>query len=48
MTATELATCHVLEVCAFLVPVEGYMVAFAVFYEQGSSVPSHRFLYLLL
>jgi hypothetical protein len=48
MTATEVATCCVPEYPTSLAPVGGYIVACAVFYEQGFRVPSHRFLLLLL
>jgi hypothetical protein len=41
MTAVEHATCHVPEDLASLVLVEGYVVAFMMFYERGFDVPSH-------
>jgi hypothetical protein len=48
MTAAELMTCHVLEDPASPTPVEGYVVAFAAFYESRFGVQSHQFLCLLL
>jgi hypothetical protein len=48
MAATELATCRVSEDPASPALVGGYVVACAVFYEQGFGVPSHRFLRSLL
>jgi hypothetical protein len=50
MTAAELATCHVPEDPASLVPAGGggYVVVCTMFYERGFVVPSHRFLRLLL
>jgi hypothetical protein len=48
MTAVELAICHVPKDPASTAPARGYVVACAVFYEQGFSVPSHQFLLLLL
>jgi hypothetical protein len=47
-TATELMTCHVLEDPASPTPVEGYVVAFAAFYESRFGVQSYQFLHLLL
>jgi hypothetical protein len=41
MTAMKLATCHVPENSASPAPVEGYVVAFAAFYERGFGAPSH-------
>jgi hypothetical protein len=41
LTATELATYHVPEDPASLMPVGGYMVACMALYEHGFSVPSH-------
>jgi hypothetical protein len=48
MTAAEIMTCHMLEDTASPVPMEGYVVSFVAFYQQGFGVPSHRFLCLLL
>jgi hypothetical protein len=48
MMVMELATCHMPEDPVSLAPVEGYMVTFAMFFEQEFSVPSHRFLCFLL
>jgi hypothetical protein len=48
MAATELKACCVLEDPAFLAPVEGYLVSFVAFYEQGFSMPPHRYLRSLL
>jgi hypothetical protein len=48
MTTIELATYHVPEDPASPVLAGGYIVAYATFYEQGFSVPSHRFLRSLL
>jgi hypothetical protein len=41
MMVVELTTCHVPEVPASPTLVEGYVVAFTVFYERGFIVPSH-------
>jgi hypothetical protein len=41
MMTAELATCRVPEGPTSPTPVEGYVVAFMVFYEQGFGVPSH-------
>jgi hypothetical protein len=48
--ATELATCRVPEDRTSPARAEGYMVAFAVFYEGGGGfrVPSHQFFHSLL
>jgi hypothetical protein len=48
MTATELATCRVPEDPVSPVPMGGYIVVCATFYEQGFSAQSHRFLCSLL
>jgi hypothetical protein len=48
MTAVELATCHVPEDPTSPAPAGGYVVACALFFEQGFDVPSHQFLYSLL
>jgi hypothetical protein len=37
----EFMTCRVLEDPTSPAMAEGYVMAFAVFYEQGFSVPSH-------
>jgi hypothetical protein len=47
MTATELATSCVHEDPASPAPPAGYVMACALFYEQGFGVPSHGFLLLL-
>jgi hypothetical protein len=47
MTATELATSCVHEDPASPAPPGGYIMACALFYEQGFGVPSHGFLLLL-
>jgi hypothetical protein len=47
MAVTELEACHVLEDPAFPAPLEGYVVSFVAFYEQGFGMPPHRFLCLL-
>jgi hypothetical protein len=44
ITAAELTTCRMPEDPASLVPVRGYIVACAVFYERRFGVPSHLFL----
>jgi hypothetical protein len=41
MTTAELMSCRVPKDNASPMPVEGYVVAFAAFYEQGFSVSSH-------
>jgi hypothetical protein len=46
--AAKLATCHVPENPVSPVPTGGYIVVCAAFYERGSSVSSHRFLYSFL
>jgi hypothetical protein len=48
MTTVELATCHVPEDPVSTAPVREYVVACAVFYERGFSVPTHCFLHSLL
>jgi hypothetical protein len=48
MIVVELTTYHVPEDAASLMPVEGYMVAFAFFYKWGFGVPTHLFLHSLL
>jgi hypothetical protein len=48
MIVAQLATCHVPKDHASPVPVRGYVVACAAFYERGFSVLSHRFLCSLL
>jgi hypothetical protein len=48
MMAVELTTCCVLEDPASPVPLEGYVVAFATFYERWFGVPSHKFFCMLL
>jgi hypothetical protein len=48
MTAVELEACRMPEDPAFPTPVEGYMVSFTVFYEQGFGMPPHQFLCSLL
>jgi hypothetical protein len=48
MMAVELETCRVPMDLASLVPLEGYIMACAAFYERGFGVPSHRFLHSLL
>jgi hypothetical protein len=48
MMVVELATCRLPENPTSPAPVEGYVVAFTVFYERGFNVPSHRFLHSLL
>jgi hypothetical protein len=48
MTVAELATYCVPEDLAFPAPTEGYVVAFAAFYEWGFGVLSHQFLRSLL
>jgi hypothetical protein len=41
MTAVEFATCRVPDDAASPTLVEGYVVAFVAFYEQGFGVPLH-------
>jgi hypothetical protein len=41
MMVVELTTCRVPEDPASPALMEGYVVVFIVFYEQGFSVPSH-------
>jgi hypothetical protein len=48
MSAMELEASQVLEDPAFPAPVEGYMVSFMAFYEQGFGLPPHGFLCSLL
>jgi hypothetical protein len=48
MMVVELMTWHVLEDPMSPAPVEGYMVSFVVFYEQGFDVSLHWFLRSLL
>jgi hypothetical protein len=48
MAAAELKACWVLVDSTFLAPAKGYVVSFTVFYEQGFSMPPHRFLRSLL
>jgi hypothetical protein len=48
MMTAELAICRVPEDPAFPVPVGGYVVACAAFYEWGFGVPSHQFFHSLL
>jgi hypothetical protein len=48
MAAVELEACRVLEDPAFPAPVDGYVVSFGAFYEQGFSMPLHYFLCSLL
>jgi hypothetical protein len=44
MTAVELVTYHVPKDPSSNVLAGGYVVAYAIFYERGFGVPSHRFL----
>jgi hypothetical protein len=48
MTVAQLMSCCVPEDPAFPALVEGYVVTFVAFYEQGFSALSHRFLCSLL
>jgi hypothetical protein len=48
MMVMDLAACRVPEDHVFPVPVEGYVVTFTTFYEQGFGVPLHQFLHSLL
>jgi hypothetical protein len=48
MAVAELEACHVPEAPAFPALVNGYVVSFVAFYEQGFGTPPHRFLCLLL
>jgi hypothetical protein len=41
MLAVGLVTCRVPVDPVFPAPVEGYVVSFTAFYEQGFSMPSH-------
>jgi hypothetical protein len=41
MIVAELVTCRILEDPASPTLAEGYVVAFAAFYERGFVVPSH-------
>jgi hypothetical protein len=47
MSAVELEACRVTKDPTLLAPVEGYVVSFTIFYEQGD-VPPHPFLHSLL
>jgi hypothetical protein len=48
MTAADLTTSHMPEDPASPVPVRGYIMACAAYYEQGFGVPLHQFLRSLL
>jgi hypothetical protein len=48
MMVTELTTCYVPEDLVFPTLMEGYLVTFVAFYEQGFGTPSHWFLRSLL
>jgi hypothetical protein len=48
MLAVELKACRVLKDPALATPVEGCVVSFTAFHEQGFSVPLHLFLCSLL
>jgi hypothetical protein len=48
MAVAELEVCRVLEDPVFPTPIEGYVVSFTTFHEQGFGMPPHRFLCSLL